>query len=117
MASSCTSSDSSGFGIVRVLLSFFRNGESEAFERHRNRLPVELEKQRELNAFRKHLVEFTGINEQCKANGMPFFDLKLFRLSRNRSGKAENYHIATNQQWLMEAPMLLSDESSELNGE
>ena len=112
MASSCSS------GIVRVLASFFRNGETDALERHRSRLPIDQEKQRDLSSFKKHsLVEFTGINELSKTDGMACFDLKAFRLFRGRTGKAKNYHNATNHQWLMKAAMLLSDESSELNGE
>ena len=48
---------------------------------------------------------------------MPQYDLKLYRLCRGVSGTVENYHILTDQQWLLEVPFLLSDTSSELNGE
>jgi len=50
------------------------------------------------------LIEFTGLNELSKANGIAYFDMKLFRLCR---GKPENYHIATNHQWSMELPLLI----------
>lgn len=99
------------------MISFFHQGKNDAFERHRSRLTIDIDKHKDLASFKKHLIEFTGLNELSKANGITSFDLKLFRLCRGKNGKPENLHIATNHQWLMEYPLLISDDLSELNGE
>ena len=103
--------------IIRVLISFFHQGKNDAFERHRSRLTIDVDKHNNLASFKKHLIEFTGLNELSKAHGITSFELKLFRLCRGKTGKPENLHIATNHQWLMEYPLLISDDLSELNGE
>lgn len=103
--------------ILKVLVSFYRHGEEQAFERHRSRISFDQEKHSNINSMRKHLRDFLGLSESTKKFGMPDYEIKLFRLSRC-SGKVENYGIVTQQQWEMEIPLLtLSDQNhSELNG-
>ena len=105
-------------GVIKVLVSFYRfNDDKSAFERHRSRLPVDLAKHGNLTTFKRHLIDFLGLKELSIKLGMPQYDLKLYRLCRGVSGTVDNYHILTDQQWLLEVPFLLSDTSSELNGE
>lgn len=104
-------------GILKVLVSFYRHGEEQAFERHRSRVSFDQEKQLSINAVKNHLKDF-GLSELTKKFGMPDYEIKLFRLSRSSGGKVENYSIVTQQQWEMEIPLLLAEGiQSELNGE
>ena len=44
-------------GIVKVIVSFFRKGEDVAIERHRSRVPLGKETQKEYLSKNKHLTE------------------------------------------------------------
>ena len=108
---------SASAGVVEVLVSFYRCGEENAFERHRSRIPIGKE-QRNITDAKKHLINFFGISQMATSLGMGNFELKLYRLARNARGKTKNLHILTQHQWEMEVPLLVSDETqSELNGE
>ena len=104
-------------GILKVLVSFYRHGEEQAFERHRSRVTFDQEKHLNINSMRKHLRDFLGLPDLTKKFGMPDFEIKLFRLSRS-SGKVENYNIVTQKQWGVEMPLLLVADvnQNELNG-
>ena len=52
-------------GAVKVILSFFRHGKEGAVERHRSRLTVNFDEQRNISIFKKHLCDFLGIKEQA----------------------------------------------------
>lgn len=102
-------------GIVKVLVSFYRHGQESAFERHRSRVPVDLEKHSSVAELKKHLIDFLGIKEQVQKFGLGGFALKLYRLAKGKT--VENFAIVTEGQWKLEIPNLLSDEgNSELNG-
>ncbi len=104
-------------GIVKVILSFFRKGEEDAFERYRSHLPVDKETHKHVSELKKHLTEFLGLKEQAHQFGIGGFSVKLFRLVRTPAGKCENFAIVTDGQWQLELPNLIADESkSELNG-
>ena len=108
---------SASVGVVEVLVSFYRCGEENAFERHRSRIPIGKE-QRNITDAKKHLINFLGISQMATSLGMGNFELKLYRLARYAHGKTKNLHILTQHQWEMEVPFLVSDETqSELNGE
>ena len=108
---------SASAGVVGVLVSFYRCGEENAFERHRSRIPIGKE-QRDVTDAKKHLINFLGISQMATSLGMGNFELKLYRLARNTHRKTKNLHILTQHQWEMEVPLLDSDETqSELNGE
>ena len=47
-------------GVVNVLVSFYRNGEDFAFERHRSSVTFGLASQSNVVAIKKHLTEFLG---------------------------------------------------------
>ena len=79
-------------GILKVLVSFYRHGEEQAFERHRSRVTFDQEKHLNINSMRKHLRDFLGLPYLTQKFGVPDFEIKLFRLSRS-SGKVENYNI------------------------
>ena len=98
-------------GVVKVILSFYRDDEGSAFERHRGRVPFDIEKHNSS----KHLIEFMGIKQQAEKFGLGSFDLKLFRLEKI-DGKAENFAIVTKAQLNMELPFLMGSTTSELNG-
>ena len=67
-------------GVVKVILSFYRDDEGSAFERHRGRVPFDIEKHNSMEIACKHLIEFMGIKQQAEKFGLGSFDLKLFRL-------------------------------------
>ena len=67
-------------GVVKVILSFYRNDEGSAFERHRGRVPFDIEKHNSMEIACKHLIEFMGIKQQAEKCGLGGFVLKLFRL-------------------------------------
>ena len=104
-------------GIAKVIVSFFRKGEEVTIERHRSRVPVDKEAHRGVSELKKHLTEFLGLKGQAHQYGIGGFSLQLFRLAKSPAGKCENFAIATDGQWQLELPNLISDESSsELNG-
>ena len=81
----------------------YRDDEGSAFERHRGRVPFDIEKHNSMEIARKHLIEFMGIKQQAEKFGLCSFDLKLFRLEQI-DGKAENFAIVTKAQLNMELP-------------
>ena len=84
--------------VVKVILSFFRHGEEGAVERHRSRLTVNLDEQRNISIFKKHLCDFLGIKKQAAKYGFGTYELRLYRLAKI-GGKTENYAIVTQGQW------------------
>ena len=102
-------------GVVKVNLSFYRNDEGSAFERHRVRVPFDIEKHNSMEIDCKYLIAFMGIKQQAEKFGLGGFDLKLFRLEKI-DGKAENFAIVTKAQLEMELPFLMGSATSELNG-
>ena len=102
-------------GVVKVTISFYRDDEGSAFERHRGRVPFDIEKHNSMEIGCKHLIEFMGIKQQAEKFGLRSFDLKLFRLE-NIDGKAESFAIVTKAQLNMELPFLMGGTTSELNG-
>jgi len=103
-------------GVVKVILSFFRHGEEGAVERHRSRLTVNLDEQRNISIFKKHLCDFLGIKEQAAKYGFGTYELKLYRLAKS-GGKTENCAIITQGQWEVEFPNVIAEEgNSEPNG-
>ena len=102
-------------GVVKVILSFYRDDEGSAFERHRGRIPFDIEKHNSMEIACKHLIEFMGIKQRAEKFGLGNFDLKLFRLDKI-DGKAENFAIVTKAQLNMELPFLMGSITSELNG-
>ena len=95
-------------GVVKVILSFYRDDEGSAFEQHRGRVPFDIEKHNSMEIACKHLIEFMGIKQQAEKFGLGSFDLDLFRL--------ENFAIVTKAQLNMELPFLMGSTTSELNG-
>ena len=69
-------------GAVKVILSFYRDDEGSAFERHRGRVPFDIEKHNSMEIACKHLIEFMEIKQQAEKFGLGSFDLKLFRLEK-----------------------------------
>ena len=102
-------------GVVKVILSFYRDDKGSAFERHRGRVPFEIEKHNLMEIACKHLIEFMGIKQQAEKFGLGGFDLKMFRLEKI-DGKAENFAVLTKAQLEMELPFLMGSATSELNG-
>ena len=102
--------------MVKVILSFYRDDDQgSAFERHRGRVPFDMDKHNTMEKACRHLIDFMGIKEQVEKFGLGAFDLKLFRLEKIE-GKAENFAIVTKAQLEMELPFLLGRATSELNG-
>ena len=99
-------------GVVKIILSFYRDDEGSAFERHRGRVPFDIEKHNSMEIACKHLIEFMGIKQQAEKFGTSF-DLKLFRLEKI-DGKAKNFAIVTKAQMNMELPFLMESTTSEL---
>ena len=104
-------------GVVKVILSFYRDDEGSAFERHRDREPFDIEKHNSMEIACKHLIKFMRIKQQMEKFGLGSFDLKLFRLEKI-DGKAENFAIVTKAQLNMKLPLsfLMGSTTSELNG-
>ena len=69
-------------GVVKVILSFYRDDKGSAFERHRGRVPFYIEKHNSMEIACKQLTEFMGIKQQEEKFGLGGFDLKLFRLEK-----------------------------------
>ena len=101
--------------VILNILSFYRDAEGSAFERHRGRVPFDIEKHNSMEIACKHLIEFMGIKQQAEKFGLGGFDLKLFRLEKI-DGKAENFAIVTKAQLEMELPFLMGSATRELNG-
>ena len=102
-------------GVVKVILSLYRDDEGSAFERHRGRVPFNIEKHNSMEVACKHLIEFMGIKQQAEKFGLGGFDLKLFRLEKI-DGKTKNFAIVTKAQLEMELPFLMGSVTSGLNG-
>ena len=65
-------------GVVKV--SFYRDvDQGSAFERHRGRVPFEMDKHNTIEKAYRHLIDFMGIKEQVEKFGLGAFNLKLFR--------------------------------------
>ena len=60
---------SASAGVVEVLVSFYRCGEENAFERHRSRIPIGKE-QRNITDAKKHLINFLGISQMATSLGI-----------------------------------------------
>jgi len=56
-------------GVVKVIFSFFRHGEEGSVKRHRSRLIVNFDEQRNISIFKKHLCNFLGMKEQAAKYG------------------------------------------------
>ena len=69
-------------GVVKVILSFHRDDEASAFERHRGRVSFDIGKHNSMEIACKHLIEFMGIKQQAEKFGLGGFDFKLFRLEK-----------------------------------
>ena len=72
-------------GVIKAIASFYRINLDTAFERHRNRIPIN-----DLNtvhAFKKHLIQFRGLKELTIKYGLEDFDIKFYLWHRNRAGK------------------------------
>jgi len=95
-------------------VSYYRKGQEAPFERHRSRVPTDFEKQNSVPKLKQHLGEFLGLKEQAKTHGLRNFHLKLYRLAKIQ-GKTENYAINSDSQWALELPLLLGEETNELN--
>ena len=65
-------------GVVKVILCFYRDDEGSAFEQHRGRVPLDIEKHNSMEIACKYLIEFMGIKQQAEKFGLSGFDLKLF---------------------------------------
>ncbi|CAB4016083.1 Hypothetical predicted protein [Paramuricea clavata] len=105
-------------GVIKVLVSFYCKDQEGAFEHHRSRVIVDLEKQSNVTSLKKHLIDFLGLKEQAKKFGLGPFALKLYRLAKaSGGGKAvENFAIVSDSRWKLEAVSLIAEESnSELN--
>jgi len=101
--------------IVKAIVSFYRAGDEKPFERYKARVLLNQDHQESLNSFERLIIDFLGLKDQAKKFGLGQFEIKLFRLARSE-GKTENYSIATQQQFKLELPQLITGES-ELNGE
>ena len=99
-------------GVVKVILSFYRDYKGSAFERHRGRVPFYIEKHNSVEIACKHLTEFMGIKQQAEKFGLGGFDLKLFRLEKIDE-KAENFAIVTKAQLEMVLPFPMGSATSE----
>ena len=53
-------------GVVKVILSFYRDDEGSAFERHRVCVPFDTETHNSMEIACKHLIEFMGIKQQAE---------------------------------------------------
>ena len=102
-------------GVVKVILSYYRDDEGSAFERHKGRVPFDIAKHNSMEIACKHFIGFMGIKQQAEKFGLGSFDLKLFRLEKI-DGKAENFAIVTKAELNMELPFLMGSTTSELNG-
>ena len=98
----------------KVILSFNRDDEGSAFERHRGRVPFDIEKHNSMEIACKHFIEFMRIKQQAGKFGLGGFDLKLFWLEKI-DGKAENFAVVTKAQLEMELPFLMGSATSELS--
>ena len=101
-------------GVVKGIVSFYRVDSNSAFDRFRSRIPI-----KDINtvhAFKKHLVAFLCLKELTRKCGLGDFDIKLFRMAPNESGKSDNFAITTDDQWKLELPSLLDGTGSEMNG-
>ena len=102
-------------GVVKVFVSFYRDDEASAFERHRGCVPFDIEKHNLMEIACKHLIEFMGIKQQEEKFGLGVFDLKLFRLEKI-DGNAKNFAVVTKAPLEMELPFLMGSATIELNG-
>ena len=55
---------SASAGVLEVLVSFYRCGMENAFERHRSRTPIGKER-RNIRDAKKHLINFLGISQMA----------------------------------------------------
>ena len=76
-------------GVVKVILSFYRDDEGSAFERHRGRVPFDIEKHNSMEIACKHLIAFMGIKQQAEKFGLGSFDLKLRKPESDEEGDFE----------------------------
>ena len=60
---------SASAGVVEGLVSFYRCGEENAFEKHRSRIPIGKE-QRNITDAKKHLINFLAILQMATSLGM-----------------------------------------------
>ena len=102
-------------GVVKGIVSFYRVDSNSAFDRFRSRIPIK-DIINTVHALKKHLVAFLGLKELTRKCGLGDFDIKLFRMAPNKSGKSDNFAITTDDQWKLELPSLLDGTGSEMNG-
>ena len=55
-------------GVVKVILRFYRDDEGSAFERHRGRVPFDIEKHNSMEIACKHLIQFMESNSKRKSS-------------------------------------------------
>ena len=64
-------------GVVKVILSIYRDDEGSVFERHRSRVPLDIENHNSMEIACKHLIKkFMGIKQQAEKFGLGSFDLR-----------------------------------------
>ena len=86
---------------MKVILSFYRDDERLAFERHRGHVPFNTERHNLMEIACKHLIEFMGIKQQAEKFGLSGFDLKLFRLEKidRKAKNVSNKPYSYSQYW------------------
>ena len=94
----------------------YRDHEGSTFQRHRGRVPFDIEKHNSMEIASLQTFDKIHGNQTAKREkfGLGGFDLKLFRLVKI-DGKAENFAIVTKTQLEMELPFLIGSATSGLS--
>ena len=97
-------------GVDKVILGLNRDDDQgPAFERHRGRVPFDMDKHNTMEKAYGHLIDFMGIKKQVEKFGFG----ALFRLEKIER-KTENFAVVTKAQLEMELLFLVGSATSEL---
>ena len=70
-------------------------------------LPYDKDSPHDLRNFKKHIIEYCGLDEQSRERGLcAQFAIKLYRLQRTKT-ETKSFSISTQQQWEHERHQVL----------
>lgn len=92
--------------VLKAVVSFYCKAEDKPIERYKTRVSI-AEDQKNLGNFKQRLINFLGLKDLSNKFGLGSFEPKLYLLVKINE-KSENYSIATQQQFDLELPDLVT---------
>ena len=80
--------------VIKAIASFYRVDSDTAFERHRNRIPINCDELETVQSLKKHILSFHSLRGLAMK-----FGLGKFGMAPKQEGRSENFTIMTDGRW------------------